>query len=224
MSSKYLPNLIQIAQEELPQLQYTLDNASTVLALQDAVKRQHNIITYLIHHAILSSPEIQSRVAAPARPVQQHVAPQQPVYQIPPGYRLVRDDQPMMPPAVGVAPATTHYPHTGQMIPATPPIPHGTVGELPIIPLAAPGAPAPVGGNVADVTITRHGTRVVAPGGQAMTLPPGVPVDATGGSTPDGIILPPGGAMTEEMEAALAAARSAPPPPARNITHEQPQG
>ena len=47
-----LPDLLQIAQKELPLLQHDVKNASTLYTLQAAVDRLAVIVQYILHHAI----------------------------------------------------------------------------------------------------------------------------------------------------------------------------
>jgi len=194
MSSPYFNYLIQIAQEELPQLQFDLENASTVLGLQAAVKRMHNTLTYLVHHAILdaypryaaaaAAAPRQAPVQAPMQHAQAPYAPPQAPYappQAPPTYAH--------PAPVGHAPPTMHYPHLQPAAPVAPMMPGPPAGMPPLPVFALPGsAPVSPQQRVVDVYVTPTGTRVVPPGGMApaVVLPPGVPVDAAGwaGATP----------------------------------------
>lgn len=238
MPSPYLNNLIQIARVDLPQLAHDLENASTIYTVQEAAKRMHNIVTYLVHHVILSDPSTIAAAAAAAQQQQQAPALPPP----PAGYRYVRGNDgrvylaavtggPQQAPTVGHAPAVDHYPSQIPAVPMAPPNQLG-VGGLPLVsltPLGAstPEAPTPgQGSRVAEVTITPQGTRVALPGKPAMTVPSGVPVDATGGvGNGADVVLPEGGAMPPEVAAALARRSTEPPMMdasggARNITNE----
>lgn len=241
MSSPYLRNLIQIAQVDLPQLAHDLENASTIYTVQEAAKRMHNIVTYLVHHVVLSDP---STIAAAAAAREQQPPP---LPAPPPGYKYVRGQDgrvylapvtgvPQQAPTIGHAPAVDHYPSQIPAVPVATPSPLSAA--LPLVSLTPLGSPAPEapnpgqGSRVAEVSITPQGTRVALPGRPPQTLPPGVPVDAGGGfaerqqgPVSGDVTLPEGGGMTPEVAAALSRRSNDPPMMdasggARNVTHE----
>jgi hypothetical protein len=194
MSSPYLNDLIRIAKIDLPQLAHDLENASTIYAVQDSVKRLHNMVTYILHHIVMSDPSVAAAATAAA------TARAQPAPTLPPppaGYAYARTPNgqivlvpaqaqpqhvPMMmgPGAIGQPPAVDHYP---SQRPATPPMASPNHG-LPLISMAPAASPpeGQGGAPVTDVVITPRGTRVTAPTGEALLFPPGVPIDATGGA------------------------------------------
>jgi hypothetical protein len=203
MSQKYLRELIDFAQKEMPLLKNDLQNASTQYSLQAATQRLFNVLNYLLQHAIYSAYEAQS----PEGPAAAPVAPVAPA--------------PVVQPPVPTAPTEQHFApvHHTPTRPATP-------GSLPVLPpptaISQPTlAPSQLSGmpevtiqpGVANVVITAQGTRVIAPSGVATTLPQGEAVDlaATTGrpivpeAPPgvDNIVLPPGGGMSPETLAAL---------------------
>jgi hypothetical protein len=194
-------------------LQYDLQNASTLYTLQAACQRMHNIMTYLVHHAILSA-----------------YAQGAPVYTPPPAPAPVPPPQPQQAYPFGPIPGQYPAAHAPGGIPAN--LMRGM--NLPPInqPVAEPSS------QVTEVMVTPQGTKVIVPGGTTAVLPPGVHVDTaqfipppqrvaqpagipsfppqTPGQ-PVEVVLPQGGGMTPEMAAALEAARSAPPPPAQPV-------
>jgi hypothetical protein len=143
---------------------------------------------------------------------------------------------------IGSPPAVDHYPSQHPAAPAPVSLPQST--GLPLVSLVPAGAPVPMtpgqNGPVVDVTITPRGSRVVQPTGEVQHLPPGAPIDATGGlpgipamhdfhqnippvtarpqfTTPAAapvegdVVLPQGGGMTPAVAAALAGRSSDPP-------------
>lgn len=181
MASPYLNHLIHIAKTELPQLTHDITNSSTIYTVQDAAKRLLNIVTYLVHHVVLSDPSVAAAQAAAARAAATPTLPPPPA-----GFRYVRggdgkiymESIPVsaVPAAVpvGHAPATDHFPSQAHTQPA--PMPPPAFG-LP--PLSQPGAaPADGASPVMEVTITPQGSRVAVPGHPVMVAPPGTPIDA----------------------------------------------
>lgn len=190
MSTKYLRELVDFAQKELPQLGYELQNASTVYALQAATQRLYNVTTYMLHHIVHAAYEQGGAPAAPpAPPAPAPVAvpvPPAPVFVAP----SVQTGLPALPP-----PSLITQPIPGAQSTIT------TAGDVPSTP------------GVANVIITPQGTKVVAPSGVATMVPPGEPVglDATVGAPPvplsvpgeATIVLPPGGGISPDLAAAL---------------------
>lgn len=222
MSSPHLNTLIKIAREDLPQLTYDINNAATLYTLQEAVKKLHNIIAYIVHHTVLSDPNVQAAMATRAPAPQPRYAPAAPQ-----NYGQGYGQAP-----IGSAPPMDYYPHderrsTVPMQQAPAPVSTNPLG-LPNI--GGEVDEAPPNSGVAEVTITPQGTRVNVPGAGSMRLPPGTAVQLAPEEPPPGVVLPRGGAMTDEVNAALAASQSSPPPPdtapsprpapARNITHD----
>lgn len=191
--SKHLPQLVKFAQE-LPSLQYDLQNASTIYNLRDVSSRLFNIVSYMLHDVILDAyasmtPAEASAAASRALPAS---APS-PLH------------APVPAQATGVLPQPPTITGPSLGMPSIPGIPDGIV--------ATPGA--------MNVVVTPQGTRVMAPGAtQPVVLPPGAPVDlasVTGQpELPDAapgvaqVVLPPGGGMTAELAAALASRAAAP--------------
>jgi hypothetical protein len=185
MSQKYLKELIQYAQVEIPLLKYAFQNASTHYALQEACQKQFGLITYMLHHVILSAYD-----GAPAAP-----PPPAPVVVAPP---------PPPPPAPRQSPSG-HLPTLPDpaMIeqPSIAPTQMAGMAEVNIVP------------GTTNVIITPQGTRVIAPTGAATVLPAGEAVDLAASTghpevppAPPGvenIVLPPGGGMTPDVAAAL---------------------
>jgi len=188
MSQKYLRELIDFAQREIPTLQYDFQQASTLYSLQSACQRQFNILTHMLHHIIYAAYENGVAPTAPPTPVAQVLAP------------------------VVAPPPPAHI--TAPMI--APALPPPSAIPQPALSPAADLAGTPnvdVQPGVTNVIITPHGTRVVAPTGAATVLPPGehvdiaaatgipVPPDAPPGVTQ--VVLPPGGSIGLETLAAL---------------------
>ena len=177
MASPYLTKLIEIARQDLPQLAYDLNNASTVYTVQEAAKKLHNIVTYLVHHIILSDSSVNA--GTPSAAAQAKAQPQLPPP--PPGHRYVRgqdgqiyispDLQPA--PPVGHAPALDHYP--GRQPASYAAMPGPAPAGLPLIYTVPQEGMPPVGQNspVTEVTITPQGARVALPSGVVAMLPPG---------------------------------------------------
>jgi len=195
--SKYLPELLKIAKTNLPNLQYTVQNASTTLALREAVEQLFHITWTLLAHCI---EENASQLRNPRGPI----AP--------------------APTAAPIAPAPATPVVAPRVVPAD--AVDAILSSLPPPPHLAPPAPAPVGvapglpnpdiqPGVTNVVITSQGTQVIAPTGARAILPVGAPVDlATSSGAPpelppappgtEQVILPPGGGMSPELAAALA--------------------
>lgn len=176
--SKYLPELIRIAREEMPALGYDVQNAVTPLAQNPILCKMLAIVDQILHHAIHDALSKLPAVAVPAAPAPIRV----PVAA--PAQRSVSAAD-----ALGLPAA----------IPLTPTIQSSQGSQV-------PGAPdAPVQAGVANVFITTQGTSVIGPGGRRMTIPPNeiqVPIEATAEVSPvpppapEGgisVVLPPGG-------------------------------
>ena len=184
MSQKYLRELVEFAQKEVPLLEYSFQQASTHYALQEACQRQFKILTHMLHHIIYAAYENNITVAPVAAPPPVVVAPTPP--------------PPVAPPASGLPalPPPAFIPQ-----PALAPQPASNLPDVPIQP------------GVANVIITREGTKVISPSGATAILPPGehVSLEAASGvaTLPDAppgveqVVLPPGGGMSPEVLAAL---------------------
>lgn len=189
MSQKYLRELVDFAQKEIPLLNNDFQNASTLYALQAASQRLFNLTTYMLHHLIHAAYEGGSSPAAPPAPP----APPAPVV------------APTPPAPAFVAPS------------GMPRLPSPSLISQPV-PVAAtniPGSPElNIQPGVTNVVITQQGTKVVSADGAITMVAPGEPVglDATTGrpavpEAPPGVanvVLPPGGGFTPELAAALA--------------------
>lgn len=222
----YIQQLYQFAREDLPQIKHDLENASTVLTLQEQVKKLHNIVAHLCHQAVIDYFS-RNGTGVPA------AAPQAP----PPVAQPVHYQQVQQP--VGVAAPVTHYPHQqvhAHPIPAAvaphqgaphqgygpspyPTSHHPGTGVLPLPTLAGPPAVPPGSPSmVTEVTVTPQGSRVQVPGQPVAVIPPGFPVDAAAlmapqappqaYAVPPGYALPPGYSM---------------PPPAVDVYPQQRQ-
>jgi hypothetical protein len=186
MSQKYLKELVQFAQAEIPLLKYDFQNASTHMTLQAATVRLFNLTTYMLHNLIHSAYENLEVTTSG------------------------QSAQPIAPPAPPPRPVVAATPH-GRM----PNLPNPTMIEQPSpAPEQLPNMnEVSVQPGVTNVVITPHGTRVIAPSGATAVLPPGeaVGLDATTGRPEvppappgvDNVVLPPGGAFTPELAAAL---------------------
>ena len=181
--SQYLPNLVEFARE-LPQLQHDMQNASTQNTLWNVTQRLFNILSYLLHHAIIDaysnmpagSPDPAATPAAPQAPAHIAPAPVIPIGALP------------FPPIItqpGLAPA-----------------------QMPGMPDIAPsGVTEVIVTSQGTKVIPPSGT------GPAIVLPPNVAVDAThlGKPVPPPaapgvaqVILPEGGVLPPDVAAALA--------------------
>lgn len=211
MSSKYFPELVRIARDVMPSLQYDLQNASTTFSLQSACQRIFETLAVVLHHCILDAAETAQASAPPPAPetpkiqVQARPAPQ-PVVPVAPRFptpqhaaisRSILSDVAALPPPATVAMPSSVAP-----------------------PSVSPDMPVQAG--VASVFITAQGTQAFSPSGVKTVLPPGEAVDlsATSGAAPElpyappgveQIILPPGGGMSPELAAALASRTGEPP-------------
>lgn len=183
MPSPYLNTLISLAKNDLPQISHDLNNSSTIYTVQAQAQKILTIVTYLVHHIILSDPTVE-RATAAAAPARAPAPPALPPP--PPGYRYVRagDGQIYLSPipqeAVAMPPAVNHYPSqvpAGQVAMPTP-VHFDTGVGLPVIGPAAEQQAAALGEQVTEVVITPRGSRVSVPGQPTMNLPPGVPIDA----------------------------------------------
>ena len=190
MSNKYLRELVDFAQREVPLLNTDLQNASTQYALQSTCQRMFNIMTYMLHHVIHAAYEDGAippapPAPAPAPPPPPVVAPvpQAPAFTQPAG-------MPRLPP-----PTVITQPMAGQ--------PHDP--SMPDVPLQT---------GVTNVIITPQGTKVVSPNGSTSMVAPGehVGLEVTQAGPPQPfvepgvatVILPPGGGLSPEVAAALA--------------------
>ena len=184
MSQKYLRELVEFAQHEIPLLNNDLQNASTLYSLQAATQRLFNITTYLLHHAVYAAYE-QGTMPVTA---------------------------PVVVPTPVAAPAPVAVTPTSGM-PALPP-PNLITQPLPSAQPATNLGDVPSTPGVANVIITAQGTRVIAPSGVSTMVPQGEPVglEATVGAPPtplsepgvETIVLPPGGGVTPDLAEALA--------------------
>lgn len=197
MSSPYLPQLIQIAQQELPAIQYDLTNASTLYTLQAAAQRMHNVLAYLTHHCIMASQPAQAFVAPPVQQVQQPVY-QQPVYQAPAPAPVLNYSPHLAPPMAAPLPGFGVQ---------SPPVQASQVTEVILTPQGTKVIPP--GGIGATVNLPPGSHADASFGRAAPVTPPFTPQAPVGD-----VMLPQGGAMTPEVAAALGA---------RNITAEQPR-
>ena len=172
--SQYLPNLIQFARE-LPQLQHDMQNASTQNTLWKSTQQLFNIVSYLLHHAIVDAynnmpagnPEPAAVPAASPAPTPIAPAPVIPIGALP------------FPPTItqpGLAPPQT---------PGMPDIAPSGVTE--VIPAGGAGPAVVLPPNVA-VDATHLGKP------EPPAAPPGVAQ----------VILPQGGALPPDVAAALA--------------------
>jgi hypothetical protein len=204
MTQAYIRELVHIAQTELPQLQYDLQNASTHMTLQAACQRLFNIVTYVVYHQITSASE-QGNVAAS---------------QMPPS----RPAPPPAPPAPAPQMAPQMAPAFHPMVPTAAPLPPPPMIHQPAtMPSAAlsDAQGANIQPGVTNVIITAQGTRVLNPNGGTTVLPPGEAVDlaaATGRPIPPPappgvaqVVLPPGGGLTPDVLAALSSRQGTPP-------------
>jgi hypothetical protein len=201
--SQYLATLVKIAQEDMPSLQYDIQNASTQFTLLAGVQRLFNVVAYLLHHTI---EDAYANMGAPIVATRPTAAPQAPAPQAP--------QAPQAP-----IPAASHVPvmYAGML-----PRPQLIAQPNPIA-TPTPGMPSMAPSGVANVMITPQGTQVIPPAGAgpAINLPPGSSVDlaamtgrpelppAAPGVTQ--IVLPPGGALSPGVAAAIAARSPAPP-------------
>jgi len=199
MSTKYLSQLLYFANEDLPQLSHDLVNASTLYTQQAALQRMHNILTYLVHTAILNAYENgqpsgkPAPAPAPAAQAETARAPAPPILRaaIPPG-----------PLPLGAMAAQRPAPTGGPVEVFV--TPQGSRAHIPGMPVAA----FPPGTTV-DTAQFIHPA--------ATPFPPPITAD---------VILPQGGGLSPEVAAALAGRSSDAPmmdaSGARNITHEAP--
>lgn len=207
-TNKYLTELIRIAREDMPALEYTIQNGSTTLALREAVEKLFNAVRVLMYHVITESVPQRTQSTspgpiAPAPTAAPTVAPSPPVavpVARPVALPVPSASDAFLPPLPGTAA------HAASQNPVIPDVPNASI---------QPG--------VTNVVITSQGTHVVAPSGARAVLPPGAPVDlATSTGAPpelppappgvDQVVLPPGGGMSPEVAAALAG-RSVDQPP-----------
>jgi hypothetical protein len=207
MNNKYLPTLIKMAREDLPALQFDLQNASTHFALQAATQKMFEVLGLVLHHTILesiannqapnSAPDASSTTATPNQP-------SQPVRSVP-ARILPRSTPSSLPQRIIPQSAFDLPPPPTMSAPVVNPAltPSSSLADAPA---AQPG--------VLNVTITTQGTRVTTPAGTQAVLAPGEPVTSDVVSdTPElppppedgvNVVLPPGGGMSPEIEAALA--------------------
>lgn len=206
MASKYLPELVRIAKTDLPALQYTVQNASTTLALREAVEKLFQITWTLLAHCL-------EETAAQMKTTRGPIAPAPTAAPIVPAPAPTPVVAPRINPTDAMDAVMASLPLPAHLAPAAP------------TPIAvAPGLPSPtIEPGVTNVVITSQGTQVIAPTGARAILPPGSPVDLATSSgaapelppAPDGVdqvILPPGGGMTPELAAALAGRSNEQPP------------
>jgi hypothetical protein len=186
MSKKYLKELVEFAQVEMPALNSDLQNASTLYALQATTQRLFNVCTHMLHHLIHAAYE-----NGTPEPVVTPVAVPAPI---------------VAPPVAQVRAANPS---------GLPSLPPPTIITQPSAsPSAIPGMPdVNIQPGVANVIITAQGTKVISPSGVTTTVGPGehVGLEASMSTPPmpfsepgvQTIVLPPGGGMTPETIAAL---------------------
>ena len=175
--SKFLPELIRIARDEMPNLEYDVANAVTPLSIRETNRKMFAILGQILHHAIHD--------ALSRLPTVVQQAPR---------------------PAPAPIPAPAPRPLTSADALGLPPPPSVIPVIVPSQGSPVPGIPdAPVQAGVANVFITTQGTSVIGPGGRRMTIPPNevqVPLEATAEvapvppPAPEGgisVVLPPGG-------------------------------
>lgn len=206
--TKYLAELIRIAKEDMPILQYDVQNAVTPLSQQPLMQKMFNIMGYMLHHQIRATvAALQGQAAQP--PAAPAPAP------APVPVPVARPVQRIAPAVFPRIPAYT--PPTGDPLGIDLPPPPAVAQRQPSTAFTSPvaGMPdAPVQPGVANVFITSQGTQVISPTGAKTVLPPGEAVDASATTgvpelpppPEDGenVVLPPGGGMTPEVLAALA--------------------
>lgn len=187
MSQKYLKELIEFAQREMPSLQSDLQNASTQYSLQAATQRLFNVTTFMLHNLIHAACEPVAGSPAPAPAPAPVVAPV-------------------------IAPVAVAAPVTPSGLPSLPR--PGVITQPSPAVSSSPDMPdVPIEPGVANVIITSHGTKVISPSGVTTTVPPGehVGLDATSSAPPipysapgeQTVVLPPGGGLTPDVLAAL---------------------
>jgi hypothetical protein len=197
MNTEYLNQLLQMAREggEIEQLQYDLQNASTTLALQDAMKRLFNVVTLLTYHILHEA--ISRQVSAPRQaPVEQIPAP-----------------APVQPQQCLQPQLNMHSNFGLPGLPARPP----TISQPALSTPSSNGMPGIPPSDVVNVVLTPQGTQVIPPvgAGAPVSLPVNTPVrlnhvmgqpelpPASPGVAQ--VVVPQGGALTPEVEAALSA-------------------
>lgn len=200
-SSKYFNDLIQIARDRMPSLEYSIQNGSTVLALRECVSDLYKIVGIMLHHQIQETAE---RLSAGQKPIAPAPAP-----------AVVPVIRPA--PPRPVSPSGT----LEALIESLPPPPGSASSQSSSASLPIPGMPnVDIQPGVTNVTITSTGTHVVSPTGTRTVLPPNTPVDLAASApelppAPPGVeqvVLPPGGRMSPELEAALAGRSNDQPP------------
>lgn len=201
MATRLMPYLIEIMEKHLPQLDHDINNATTLYTLQDAVRKLHQIVTYVVHHVV--EEEYMKLVASRAP-----AATMVPAAPVPP------------PPRPAMAPQAIPQPAS-----AISRMPLPFLGSTSSMPSMGPAPSVPAQQRVMDVNITPQGTQVKMPGGPVYELPPGAPVLIPEPAQPilngpNDVVLPPGGGLGPEAEAALAAATGG----ARNVTNDPPVG
>jgi hypothetical protein len=191
---RYLEALEKFAREDLPALEYDINNASTLFTLQAAVKKLHAITAYTVHHSIYFARGFlqmqQGQVVAPPPPVPVQAAP-------------VRQAAPQAPflPTSPVLPGLTPTPNPEQP----------KVMDVTITPrgtqVTVPGQPAAFYPPGAEVDAA------------ALMAPPPPSTSSPALSIPGGpvaeIVLPRGGALTQEVASAIGQTGGA-----RNITDQ----
>ena len=142
MSTQYVNDLVKFAREELPALHHDMQNASTQYTLWSACQRLFNIVSVLLHHAILEAYEkLPAGAALPPPPIitQPDLAPAQT-----PGLPGVPDIAPAGVAQVVITPSGTRVIPPGGAGPSVV-LPPGSAVDLasmtgkPELPPAAPG-------------------------------------------------------------------------------------
>jgi hypothetical protein len=181
MSQKYLRELVDYAQHEMPLLKDDLANASTTYALQAATQRLFNVTTHILHNLIHTAYELGTI------PI---VAPPQAV--------AIAVPTPTAPPA-GI-PSLPSPNLISQPLPSPQPV--NNIGDVP----STPGIANVIITAQGTKVIAPSGVSTMVPQGEPVGLDATVGAPPTPLSEPgvETVILPPGGAVTNDLAAALA--------------------
>lgn len=175
--SKYLPELVRIAKTDMPNLQYTVQNASTTLALREAVENLFRITWTILAHVIEDGIAQAKTSRGPIAP-----APTTPT--------------PAPAPATVVSPRVNPSEVLDDLVSSLPPPPNLNPLRRGVTNVEVqPGVPnVDIQPGVTNVVITSQGTQVIAPTGARAVLPPGSPVDlaTSSGAAPELPPAPPG--------------------------------
>lgn len=173
MSSPFVNNLIQFAYTDLPSLEFDLQNAQSIYTLNAAVSKMFNMVSYLIHHALVDAGVHPNFPQAPAHHPQ-HSAPV---------YQHTVAPQPAQAPVVQRAPVFAGPPYPA--VPGMPMVqqqqPQARVAAMPMPGGGGPAAPGNTDNSrTTEVFVTQGGTRIIPPGARtAVDLPAGSHVDLT---------------------------------------------